>query len=75
MTSLPNVGLGHPGYLNGVCADTGSPGFGGMITSLRLMDGEQTLWVGVGGGGFVCRHDRSYLRKRLEKQLQSLGFF
>ncbi|GMH57497.1 hypothetical protein TrVE_jg13415 [Triparma verrucosa] len=75
MGTLPNV-PGAPGYLTGACEETGSKGFGRAITSLKLMSGEQTLWVGVeGGGGFVCRHDRSYLRKRLEKQLQSLGFF
>ena len=73
--TLPNV-PGAPGYLTGACEETGSKGFGRAITSLKLMSGEQTLWGGVeGGGGFVCRHDRSYLRKRLEKQLQSLGFF
>jgi hypothetical protein len=83
LSSLPNlersgdkVGDKPRGYLDGSCDLNDTPPFSSAITSLSLGEGERTLFVGLANGEVYClRHNKNYLRKRFEKQLQSLGFF
>jgi len=64
--------------LDGACEVTGTEKFGAPVTSMLLREGnvENFLVVGLQNGEcYVFVHDLSYLRKRLQKKLENLGFF
>jgi WD40 repeat protein len=67
---------GRGAFLDGYCKETNAKPFDSPISSIRLCSAEDNLLVGLESGNMYCmNHEKGYLRKRLEKQLQSLGFF
>lgn len=52
------------------------PAFGAPIRSLAMSEHERQLMVGLDNGAlYMLAPDSNYLRQRLQKQLEYLGFY
>ncbi|CAM9156621.1 unnamed protein product [Phaeothamnion confervicola] len=66
---------GFPAAATGACAKLGTPSFSAAVRALTLTAGERHLLVGLADGALrVLAFDPSYLRKRLKRKLEMLGF-
>jgi len=87
LTQLPHLfissrkdsgGGGEEATLDGYCSITNTSKFDAPVTSLMIRENnvENFLVVGLENGRvYVFVHDLNYLRKRLHKKLENLGFF
>ena len=78
-----NLGLANDGpregfeaLVDGSCAAQNVPPFPATIRSITMSDQERHLMIGLQNGEvYFLAPDSNYLRQRLQKQLEYLGFY
>jgi hypothetical protein len=76
--SLANDGArkGFEAVVDGACEQHKVPSFPAAIRSLAMSEHERHLMVGLDNGQvYILAPDSNYLRQRLQKQLEYLGFY
>lgn len=76
--SLANDGArkGFEAVIDGSCEQHKVPAFPAAVRSLAMSEHERHLMVGLDNGQvYILAPDSNYLRQRLQKQLEYLGFY